>query len=152
MGYISNIRKKVGHEAVFMPAAACGIVKNDKILLQKRADTGKWAIHGGSLELGEKFIEALEREVEEELGIKPINPEMVGVYSGKDLHFIYPNGDEVFIVSTIYSVKEYEGELKIDHGEVSEVKWFDFDNLPDNIHEPDIEPIKDIISYNKKDK
>lgn len=150
MGYISNIRKKIGHEAVFMPAAACGIVKDGKILLQKRADTGKWAIHGGSLELGETFVEALEREVEEELGIKPINPEMIGVYSGKDLHFVYPNGDEVYIISTIYLVKEYEGELKIDHSEVSELKWFEFDKLPEDIHEPDIEPIKYIISYNKK--
>ena len=151
MGYISDIRRKVGHDAVFMPAAACGIIKDDKILLQKRTDNGKWAIHGGSLELGETFLEALERELKEELNIKPINPEMVDIYSGEDLHFIYPNRDEVFLISTIYLVKEYEGELKLDYGEVSEIKWFDLDKLPNNIHDPDIQPIKDIIAYHRKD-
>lgn len=151
MGYISNIRRKVGHDAVFMPAAACGIIKDDKILLQKRTDNGKWAIHGGSLELGETFLEALERELKEELNIKPINPEMVDIYSGEDLHFIYPNNDEVFLISTIYLVKEYEGELKLDNDEVSKIRWFDLDKLPNNIHDPDIQPIKDIISYHRKD-
>lgn len=147
LGYISDIRKKVGHDAIFMPVAACGIIKDDKILLQKRTDNGKWAIHGGSLELGETFLEALERELKEELNIMPINPEMVNVYSGNDLHFVYPNNDEVFIISTVYLVKEYEGELKPDYDEVSQIRWFGFDKLPDNIHEPDIKPINDIIFY-----
>lgn len=144
MGYISEIRKKVGHDAIFMPAAACVIAKDNKILLQKRTDNGKWAVHGGSLELGESFVDALERELKEELNIKPINPELVNVYSGKDLYFIYPNNDEVFLITAIYIVREYEGELKTDNDEVSEVKWFDIDKLPDNIHDPDIIPIKDI--------
>ena len=151
MGYISEIRRKVGHDSIFMPVAACGIIQNNKILLQKRTDNGKWAVHGGSLELGETFLKALERELKEELNIKPINPEMVNIYSGEDLHFIYPNRDEVFLISTIYLVKEYEGELKLDYGEVSEIRWFDLDKLPNNINDPDIQPIKDIIAYYRKD-
>ena len=91
MEYISKIRKKIGHDAIFMPAAACCIVKDKKILLQKRVDNGKWATHGGGLEPGETFLEALERELKEELNIKPINPEIVNIYSGKDLHIVYPN-------------------------------------------------------------
>lgn len=144
MGYISNMRKKVGHDAIFMPAAGCVIVKDKKILLQKRVDNKKWAVHGGGLELGESFIEGLQREVKEELNVKPINPELVNVYSGKDLHFIYPNNDEVYAISAIYIVREYEGELKVDEKEVAELKWFDINKLPENIHEPDIKPIMDI--------
>ena len=144
MGYISNIRKKVGNEAIFMPASGCVILKDNKILLQKRTDNGMWAIHGGSLELGESFEEALERELKEELNIKPINPEKVTVYSGRDFHFIYPNNDEVFLLLALYIVREYEGDLKPDLKEVSEIQWFDIDKLPDNIHEPDIKPINDI--------
>lgn len=150
MGYISNIRKKVGHDAIFMPSASCGIINDDKILLQKRTDNGKWDIHGGSLELGETFLEALERELKEELNIMPINPEIVNIYSGNDLHFIYPNNDEVYCISIIYLVKEYEGELKPDYDEVSEIRWFDLDKLPENIQEPAIKLINDIIIYYKK--
>jgi len=144
MGYISEIRKKVGHNAIFMPGAGCVIVKDNKILLQKRSDNGKWAVHGGCLELGETFIEALEREVKEELNVKPINPELVNVYSGEDIHYIYPNNDEVYCISAIYIVREYEGELKPDNDEVAELKWFDIDKMPDNINDPDIRPINDI--------
>lgn len=150
MGYISDIRKKVGHDAIFMPSAGCGIIKNGKILLQKRVDNGKWATHGGSLELGETFLDAVKREIKEELNIEIINPELVNIYSGDKMHFVYPNNDEVFIIAAIYLVKEYEGELKPDYEEVSEVKWFDIDNLPDNLHQPDIQAIRDIITFYKK--
>lgn len=42
MGYIAKIREKVGHDPVFMPAAACLILNNNKLLLQLRADNKKW--------------------------------------------------------------------------------------------------------------
>ncbi len=149
MSFISDIRKKIGHDAVFMPAAACIIVKDNKILLQHRTDNGAWAIHGGGLEFGEDVIDGLERELREELHIKPINPQMFDVYSGEDLHVKYPNGDEVYVVCIVYIVKEFEGELTPDLDEVSEVKWFDFDDLPENLHIPDIRPIYDVIDYIK---
>lgn len=150
MGYIENLRKKVGHDPIFMPASACCLIKNNKILLQKRTDNGNWAIHGGGLELGETFIEGLFRELREELNIKPVNPKFFNVYSGEDLHFFYPNKDEVYVVVAIYLVEDYIGEIKADLNEVSEVKWFEFDKLPDNLNEPDIKPIKDVIRYIKE--
>ena len=42
------------------------IYNNGKILLQKREDNGCWAIHGGGIELGEQYIDALNREIKEE--------------------------------------------------------------------------------------
>ena len=147
MGYISNLRKKIGHDPIFMPAAACILIKDNKILLQHRTDNGTWAIHGGGLELGETFEEGLTRELKEELNIKPINPKFFNVYSGEDLHVLYPNQDEVYVVVAIYIVEDYVGEINVDLKEVSEVKWFEFDNLPDNINRPDIKPINDVIKY-----
>jgi len=149
MGWIMDLRKKIGHEPLFMPAAACLIVKDNKVLLQHRTDNGTWAVHGGGLEFGESFEEALYRELGEELHIKPINPVEFKTYSGKDLHVVYPNQDEVYVVCTMYIVEEYEGEISPDNDEVSEVKWFDFDDLPDNLYAPDRQPIHDIIEYVK---
>ena len=34
-----------------------------KLLLQKREDNGCWAIHGGGIEIGEKYLETLKREI-----------------------------------------------------------------------------------------
>ena len=150
MGYISEIRKKVGHDAIFMPGPAGSIIKENKILLQKRTDDGNWSLHGGAMEFGETLEEALEREVKEEINIKPINPEFIKIYSGKNYHFFYPNKDEVYTVVALYLISEYEGDLKADQDEVSELKWFDIDSLPENLHKPDIELINDSIEYYKK--
>ena len=150
MGYISNLRKKIGHDPIFMPASACVVIKDNKILLQKRTDNGTWAIHGGGLELGETFEEGLFRELQEELNIKPINPVFFNVYSGEDLHFFYPNQDEVYVVVAIYIIEDYDGDLKPDLVELSELKWFEFDKLPNDINKPDIKPINDVIKYIKE--
>ena len=70
MSYISEIRKKVGHDTVIMPCA-CLIIDDGqgRVLLQKRADDGKWGYHGGAIEVDEKVEDALRREIKEELGI-----------------------------------------------------------------------------------
>ena len=151
MGYIQDIRKKIGHDPTFMPASACLIIKDNKVLLQHRTDNGRWAVHGGGLEFGESFEDALNRELSEELGIKAINPKFYKVYSGEDLHVTYPNKDEVYVVTAMYIVNDYEGEITPDNDEVSEVKWFDFDNLPEDLHLPDIRPINEIIKYLKNE-
>ena len=50
MGYVSEIRKYVGHRPI-IHAAASVIVENSRgqILLQKRADNGTWSYCGGAV-------------------------------------------------------------------------------------------------------
>ncbi len=150
--YIKDIREKIGHDMIFMPAAGAILYKDGKILLQQRQDNGKWAIHGGAMELGETFLQTLERELREEIGIKPISPELLGIYSGKDLFHEYPNGDKVSGVTTIFLVETYEGELREDKTEVKNLKWFNIENLPKELHIPDIRPIKDLQRFLKNRK
>lgn len=150
--YIKDIRKKVGHDMIFMPAAGAILYKEGEILLQQRQDNEKWAIHGGAMELGETFLQTLERELGEEIGIKPINPELLGIYSGKDLFHEYPNEDKVSVITTIFLVERYEGELRKDGTEVRNLKWFNIENLPTELHTPDIRPIKDLEKFLKNRK
>jgi 8-oxo-dGTP pyrophosphatase MutT (NUDIX family) len=49
------------------------IFKNDKILLERKPK-GKWKVPGGHIESNETPLEALRREVEEELGIAVFFP------------------------------------------------------------------------------
>lgn len=91
------------------------------------------------------------KEVKEELNIEIVNPQLINVYSGKDLHFVYPNNDEVYLIVAIYLVKEFNGDLSLDDGEVLETKWFDIDNLAkESLHDPDIIPINDMIKKYKE--
>lgn len=62
------------------------IIDNGKgeILLQKRRDNGFWALIGGSMESGEKFIEVVKREAFEEAGIEIEELTLFGIYSRED--------------------------------------------------------------------
>lgn len=151
--YVVEIRKKIGHMAMFNPVVTLVIYKEGKILLQKRADNGTWAIHGGGIEPGEKYLEALQREIKEELNIEPINPILLGIYSGKELFNVYPNGDQVYALNHVFICEEYNGDIDFKDGEVNELKWFDINNLPDNIfkiNKPIINDVKKFFEAGKK--
>lgn len=135
-GYVENIRKHIGNAPLLLVAAGAIIHKNRKILLQRRSDNGNWAIHGGCLELGETVEQTVKRELNEELGINPTKLTFYKIFSGEDMHTVYPNGDEVYFINVIFLCDEYEGELKQDNDEVTEIKWFDVDNLPLDINAP----------------
>lgn len=145
--YIKDIRKKVGHDAIFMPGAGAVIYQNRNVLLQKRADDGKWSIHGGSMELGETQLQTLERELKEEINIKPIHPELMGIYSGKKFYYEYPNEDKIYDVLCVFLVEEYEGKLQKDNEEVLDLQWFDLDDLPREIHNSDGLILRDLKNF-----
>ena len=115
------------------------LVKNEagEILLIKRTDNGCWGIPGGSCELGETFEEAAVREAYEETGLEVHNLQLFSVFSGKEMHFIYPNGDEVYNAVCIFTCEDYSGELRHDEMESSDVGFFSLDGLPDDVHPPD---------------
>lgn len=144
MGYIKDLRKYVGHSPIIMACAGVLIVNDKKqLLLQKRTDNGCWAYPGGSMELGESFKECAIREVFEETGLKCIKLEYFKTLSGKQMHYFYPNGDEVYIAETVFVCDKYEGELKVQKEEASEQRFFDIAELPDNITPMNVGVIKE---------
>lgn len=146
-GYIKHIRKKVGHDRLMIVGAGVFIYKDEKILLQKRKDNLCWALHGGSVEIGEKVEDAVKRELLEETGLIANSLELLGVFSGENMMYTYPNGDEVCIVGIIYICRDFSGVLLPETDETSELKWFDIDNLPQQINPPDIEPLSAFLQY-----
>jgi len=66
-----------------IPAVGAFILKDGKLLLVKRAyepGAGKWTVPGGAIELGEKTVEALHREILEEVGIRLKNVKLLDIY------------------------------------------------------------------------
>lgn len=134
MGYIFDLRKKIGHAPVFMPSACVLIVDpQNRILLQKRKDNGFWGYPGGALELGESLEECAKREVLEETGLTVTELSYFTHSSGEEMHYTYPNGDEVYIVETVFLCTKYTGELKVQESEAVEQRFFDLHSLPENI-------------------
>ena len=135
MGYIENLRQKVGHEPLILVGVAVAVInENNEILLQKRMD-GKWGVPGGFMELGESTEEAGRREVLEETGLTIGNLNLLGVFSGKQ-HFVkLPNGDEFHPVTVAYLSRHIEGgHLKADGEETTEAKFFKLNDLPEQLN------------------
>jgi 8-oxo-dGTP pyrophosphatase MutT (NUDIX family) len=143
--YIMDLRKFVGHRPLLMCCAGVIICDGlNRILLQRRADNDAWGILGGALELGESLEEAAQREVFEESGLVVDDLRLFKVYSGRDMHYIYPNGDEVYIVDHIFITKNFSGKLAIDHNESKEIQFFDLNNLPHKMHLPNQIVMRDL--------
>lgn len=107
-------------------------VLNDKkqVLLQKRSSNkkyfpNKWALLSGLVISGEKIDDAAIRELNEELGIKV----------AKDKLYILDNSSLTKFYYTICN--KNEDEFMIQKSELSEVKWFDIDEVIDMINNID---------------
>lgn len=140
--YILDLRKIVGHRPLLQVGASV-IVENEKgeVLLQKRADNHCWGYAGGSVELDEVVEEAARRELYEETGLVAGEMILFGVFSGKDTHYTYPNGDEVSNVDIVFLCKEYSGSIKCQECEVEELRFFSAAALPENLSPPIRKPL-----------
>ncbi|MGE7111518.1 NUDIX hydrolase [Lysinibacillus sp. NPDC047702] len=134
MGYISELRKQFGSRPIISVGATILVVNNDKkILFQKRSDTFNWGLPGGSMELNETLEEVASRELHEETGLVANEFELIGVFSGPDYYFQYPNGDETYTVIHLYLAKHVNGVLEMKDGESLNLTYFSRKELPDNI-------------------
>ena len=132
MGYIMNLREKVGHSPLIGVGATTLVFNNkNELLLNLRSDTNTWGIPGGSKELNETLEECAIRELKEETNIDVNDLELITVLSGNEYYFKYPNEDELDCVIVLYKVSNYEGELNINDRESKELKFFSLNNLPE---------------------
>ena len=131
MSYINDIRKYIGHAPMLSAGATVVVIKDKKIFLNLRSDTNTWGIPGGALELGETLQETAARELKEETNLKADSFILLNVFSGKDFYFLYPNGDELYSVVTLFLAEGVTGDVKITDDESFELKYFSKDELPE---------------------
>jgi len=144
--YLKNLRKLVGNLPILVCGASVIVVNgNGEILLQLRKDNNCWGYPGGSVDINEIVEEAAKRELLEETGIVANSLKLFDVFSGKDLYYIYPHGDEISNIDIVYICTDYSGEAKADFIESVDVKFFPLNNLPDNISPPCIPALNKYI-------
>jgi ADP-ribose pyrophosphatase YjhB (NUDIX family) len=131
------MRKLIGHAPIIICGVSVIVVNNEgQLLLQKRRDNGCWGYHGGCMEIDETTEETTKRELLEETGLVADKLELFGVFSGPDMHYTYPNEDEVSIIDIVYVCNKWTGKINKDTDEVSELRFFELDDLPDNFSPP----------------
>jgi len=101
------------------------IVCNEEILCCQRTEYQalplKWEFPGGKIESGENAAEALHRELEEELGIRPEVGRKVAHFS-----HTYANGNAVEL--HFFLVERYQGKLQ--NRIFREIRWVKRGELP----------------------
>lgn len=141
-GYIMELRKLVGHRTLIQCAASVIIVNEQgQILLGKRTDNHKWGYAGGSVEIDEKVEDCAKRELLEEMGLIADELEFFMVNSGPEVHYVYPNGDEVSNIEIIYICRKYHGELKAQEEEVEYLRFFEPEQIELEMISPPIRPV-----------
>lgn len=106
--------------------AAAARTADGRLLLIRRADSGKWALPGGTLEWGEQLRSAIDRELFEETGARVLElGGLLGVYSdpGRDPRF---HAVTVVVGATIGE----PDQSRVNPVEVSEVALFHDHELP----------------------
>jgi 8-oxo-dGTP pyrophosphatase MutT (NUDIX family) len=140
MDYILQLRQYIGHRPILMVGAGILILDDqNRLLLLKRTDNHCWGIAGGSTEPGEVVEEAARRETFEETNLKIGEMSLFGIFSGPELYYKYPNGDEVYNVTIMYVSYDWRGEIQL-NDEHSEWNWFAACEIPVNISPP-IRPV-----------
>lgn len=101
------------------------VLQNDHILLVKHTYLPGWCTIGGGVDAGESGLQALRRELKEEVGvILHESPSILGFY-----HKRYEKRDDYIIV---YVCKEFERQEVVSK-EILEAKWFPLNALPHDI-------------------
>lgn len=127
MGYVEDLRALVGHRPLIFVGAVTIIVDDrERILLQKRRHPyGVWGLPGGLMELGESVEDTARREVFEETGLTIGELELVTVLSGPENFVKAANGDEFYVVTVVYTTRQFQGALRVNDNESLRVEFVD---------------------------
>lgn len=113
------------------------IVKDNKILLCEKYPfddtvTG-WCLPGGKVEKGEQLVDALKREIKEEVGLIVTN-----------VWFFTLQENKKFYINFFWC--KVEGDIKLNTNELKSCKYFSIDELPDTL----LPITKKVLLYNSE--
>lgn len=151
-GYIMELRKIVGHRTLIQCAASVIIIDEEgKVLLGQRSDNLLWGYAGGSVEIDEKVEDCAKRELFEEMGLIADELVFFDINSGPEVHYIYPNGDEVSNIEIIYLCRRYHGTVKMNDDEMTQLRFFRPEEIDLDMISPPIRPVMEkLLKYLKQ--
>ena len=109
------------------------ITYNGKLLLEKRRDSDTWGLVGGGVKKYENGVDAIAREIYEELGMRISKDrfQKLAVYGEPGRIAAYQDGSIWRMVIIVYALElEADPKLKIS-AESRELRFFSKEELPD---------------------
>ena len=107
------------------------ITYNGRILLEKRSDCDIWGLVGGGVKKCEEPLQAVTREVREELGLRvaPNRFRKLAVYGEPGRIAAYRDGSIWRMVIVVYALELSESPVLYISGESKELRFFSRDDL-----------------------
>ncbi|OGZ84413.1 MAG: hypothetical protein A2599_00910 [Candidatus Staskawiczbacteria bacterium RIFOXYD1_FULL_39_28] len=120
-----------------VPAGYVLLIKDGKVLLQRRCNTGymdgKYSLPAGHVDEGENYSQCAIREAKEEIGVD-LKPEDL-----KFAHLMHRLSDPEwkdlkYRIDVFFITEKWEGVPRImEPDKADDLSWFDLNNLPENI-------------------
>ena len=126
--FIVKLRRKIGHDALWLPGVTAVVLRDDEVLLVKRSDNGQWAPITGIVDPGEHPALAATREVLEETGVEAEVERLVWVNVTPPVTHV--NGDQAQYLDHTFRCRYRGGEAHVADDESDAVAWFEITNLP----------------------
>lgn len=127
--FIREIRATAGQQLLLLPGVSAVVFDDEgRVLLGRRADTGKWSVIGGISEPGEQPAATAEREVYEETAVRCVAERVVLTQALPPVQ--YENGDRCQYLDVTFRCRATGGTARVNDDESLEVDWFRVDALP----------------------
>ncbi|MER7106855.1 NUDIX hydrolase [Streptomyces sp. NPDC000229] len=127
--FIRAVRATAGNQLLLLPGVTAVVFDDEeRLLLVRRADNGRWSLVGGIPEPGEQPAVSAVREVYEETAVECVVERVVLVETLPTI--TYDNGDQCQYVDTCFRCRAVGGRARVNDDESLEVGWFALDALP----------------------
>jgi 8-oxo-dGTP pyrophosphatase MutT (NUDIX family) len=133
--FIVELRRHVGHAPLWLPGVTAVVIRDQHVLLVKRADNHAWTPVTGIVEPGENPADCAVREVLEEAGIYAIAKRLAWVHVTRPI--VHANGDHAQYLDHVFRMDWVAGEPFPADNECLDARWFDCSGVPhmsDDIH------------------
>lgn len=127
--FILALRDKIGTAPLWLSGVTAVVLRDDEVLLVRRADNGHWTPVTGIIDPGEHPAVAAAREVLEEADVVAAAERLVLVNVTEPV--VYSNGDESQYLDIVFRMRWESGDPSPADGENTEARWFALDALPE---------------------
>ncbi|WP_411078406.1 NUDIX hydrolase [Streptomyces sp. cmx-10-25] len=126
--FILALRRKIGSDPLWLSSVTAVVVRDDQVLLAKRADNGEWTPATGIIDPGEQPADAAAREVLEETGIVAVPHRLAMVHVTDPV--VYDNGDQTQYLDLVFHLAWQSGVPHPADSENTAADWFPLNDLP----------------------